>query len=107
MSLRSKLLIGLKRSGEKQFGDCSARTKQSCGCNQREKSRVAAQLRRLLALALILEGRKEEGLASLHMALAAGPRRPEVWRSLCGAFAEAGETSAAAACRRAAEDAAK
>ena len=57
--------------------------------------------------ALILAGRKQEGIASLRKALDAGPRRPEVWHSLCGAFAAAGEASAAAACRRAGKDAVK
>ncbi len=52
--------------------------------------------------ALVLAGRRDEGLAMLRRAQAAGPRRPEVWRSLCDAFAAAGDGAGAAACRRAA-----
>jgi arylsulfatase A-like enzyme/tetratricopeptide (TPR) repeat protein len=52
--------------------------------------------------ALVRSGRRDEGVAALRRALAAGPRRPEVWRSLCDGFAAAGEGGAAAACRRAA-----
>jgi arylsulfatase A-like enzyme/Flp pilus assembly protein TadD len=50
--------------------------------------------------ALVLEGRRAEGLALLHRALAIGPRRAEVWRSLALAFDAAGEAGAAARCRR-------
>ena len=52
--------------------------------------------------ALVLSGRRDEAVATLRRALAAGPRRPEVWRSLCDGFAAAGDDGAAAACRRAA-----
>jgi choline-sulfatase len=53
---------------------------------------------------LVLEGRRAEGLRVLREALAAGPRQPRVWRSLGQAFAAAGDTDAAARCRRAAEE---
>ena len=56
--------------------------------------------------ALALAGRRDEGLATLRRALAAGPRRPDVWRSLCDAFAAAGDSGAATSCRRAAAGAA-
>jgi predicted Zn-dependent protease len=49
--------------------------------------------------ALVLEGRREEGLALLQRALAIGPRRAEVWRALGAAFAAAGDTRSAARCR--------
>ncbi|HVR71128.1 MAG TPA: sulfatase-like hydrolase/transferase [Vicinamibacteria bacterium] len=50
--------------------------------------------------ALILEGRKEPGMAALHEALARRPRRAEAWLSLAAGFEAAGETAAAARCRR-------
>lgn len=50
--------------------------------------------------ALIALGRREEGLAWLQRALAASPRRPEVWRALAKAFESAGDTTAAERCRR-------
>jgi predicted Zn-dependent protease len=50
--------------------------------------------------ALVLEGRRTEGLVLLHRALAIGPRRAEVWRRLAQAFDAAGEARAAARCRR-------
>ncbi len=52
--------------------------------------------------ALILEGKREEGLNSLKRALAAPPKRPEAWLSLAAAFEAAGDFQQAAACRRAA-----
>jgi arylsulfatase A-like enzyme/cytochrome c-type biogenesis protein CcmH/NrfG len=54
--------------------------------------------------ALILEGRRDEGLRELERALAARPRRPEAWLSLAAAFAAAGDARQAAACRRAAAE---
>ncbi len=49
--------------------------------------------------ALVLEGRREEGLVLLQRALAIGPRRAEVWRALGAAFAAAGDTRSAERCR--------
>jgi predicted Zn-dependent protease len=49
--------------------------------------------------ALVLEGRREEGLALLRRALAIGPRRADVWRSLAQAFEAAGDARSAARCR--------
>jgi arylsulfatase A-like enzyme/tetratricopeptide (TPR) repeat protein len=48
--------------------------------------------------ALVLEGRREEGLVLLQRALAIGPRRADVWRSLAQAFEAAGDGRAAARC---------
>ena len=50
--------------------------------------------------ALILEGRRDEGMKTLEAALAAHPRRPDAWRSLAEAFETAGDARQAAACRR-------
>ena len=50
--------------------------------------------------ALVLEGRREEGLALLRRALTLGPRRAEVWRALAEAFEAAGEARTAARCRQ-------
>jgi predicted Zn-dependent protease len=50
--------------------------------------------------ALVLEGRREEGLALLHRALAIGPRRPEVWRALGAGFTAAGDARNAERCER-------
>ncbi len=50
--------------------------------------------------ALILEGKREEGLSALKQARAAQPRRPEAWLSLAAAFEAAGDSSQAAECRR-------
>jgi predicted Zn-dependent protease len=57
--------------------------------------------------ALILQGKRDEGLLALRRALAAQPRRPEAWQSLAAAFEAAGDSRQAAACRRAASDIAK
>jgi len=57
--------------------------------------------------ALVALGRREEGLAWLQRALAAGPRRPEVWRSLAKGFASAGDPREAERCRLRAQDAAR
>ena len=57
--------------------------------------------------ALILEGRRDEGLNMLKRAVAAQPRRPEAWLSLAAAFEAAGDSRQAAACRRAAADIAR
>jgi predicted Zn-dependent protease len=53
--------------------------------------------------ALILAGRRDEGIAALGRAIAAQPRRPEAWLSLAQAFEAAGERAKARQCRRAAE----
>jgi predicted Zn-dependent protease len=50
--------------------------------------------------ALVLEGRREEGLSLLRRALALGPRRAEVWRALAEAFEAAGDGRTAARCRQ-------
>ncbi len=50
--------------------------------------------------ALVLEGRRAEGLELLNRALAVGPRRAEVWRALGDAFAAAGEAKSAERCRQ-------
>jgi Flp pilus assembly protein TadD len=50
--------------------------------------------------ALVLEGRRTEGLLLLNRALAIGPRRIEVWRSLAQAFEAAGDARAASRCRQ-------
>jgi arylsulfatase A-like enzyme/Tfp pilus assembly protein PilF len=52
--------------------------------------------------ALLLEGKRDQGLSALKQALAAQPRRPEAWLSLAAAFEAAGNPAQAAACRRAA-----
>jgi arylsulfatase A-like enzyme/Tfp pilus assembly protein PilF len=49
------------------------------------------------------EGRRDEGLRSLRQALAAAPRRIEVWKGLARGFEEAGDAATAARCRREAE----
>jgi len=54
----------------------------------------------LLGHALVLEGRRPEGLAVLQRALAIGPRRAEVWRALAAAFEAAGDAKSAERCRR-------
>jgi arylsulfatase A-like enzyme/tetratricopeptide (TPR) repeat protein len=53
--------------------------------------------------ALIIEGKRKEGLEALRGALAAGPRRPRVWRDLAQAFAAAGDAGKAAECNRRAD----
>jgi predicted Zn-dependent protease len=50
--------------------------------------------------ALVLTGRRDEGLAALNRALQLGPRRPEVWIALARAFESAGDAGAAARFRR-------
>jgi predicted Zn-dependent protease len=50
--------------------------------------------------ALLAQGRRTEGLQSLERALAAQPRRPEVWLTLARAFDAAGVPAKAAWCRR-------
>jgi tetratricopeptide (TPR) repeat protein len=54
----------------------------------------------LLGHALVMQGRRAEGLGFLERALAIGPRRAEVWRSLADAFAAADEKKIAERCRR-------
>jgi arylsulfatase A-like enzyme/Tfp pilus assembly protein PilF len=49
------------------------------------------------------EGRRDDGLRSLRQALAAAPRRIEVWKGLARGFEEAGDTATAARCRREAD----
>jgi arylsulfatase A-like enzyme/Tfp pilus assembly protein PilF len=50
--------------------------------------------------ALVLEGRRGEGLAVLRRALNLRPRRPDVWMTLARAFEAAGDATTAAHCRR-------
>ncbi|HEV7501852.1 MAG TPA: sulfatase-like hydrolase/transferase, partial [Vicinamibacteria bacterium] len=56
----------------------------------------------VLGQAVILDGRRDEGLALLRRAEAARPRRPEAWLSLAEGFDAAGGRAAAARCRQAA-----
>jgi arylsulfatase A-like enzyme/Tfp pilus assembly protein PilF len=49
--------------------------------------------------AFVLNGRRDEGIASLERAFAAQPRRPEAWRSLAAGFQAAGDERKAALCR--------
>jgi predicted Zn-dependent protease len=53
--------------------------------------------------ALILEHRREEGLAALRSALARRPRRPEGWLSLAAAFDSGGRSREAETCRQQAD----
>ena len=57
----------------------------------------------LLGHALILEGRRDEGLATLKRAVAARPKRPRAWLSLADGFTAARDLASAEACRRAAQ----
>lgn len=52
--------------------------------------------------ALLLLGRRDEGLSVLKRAVSLTPRRPDAWLALARAFDVAGERSSAASCRRAA-----
>jgi predicted Zn-dependent protease len=54
----------------------------------------------VLGHALILEGRRAEGIALLRRAVALHPRRPQAWSSLADAFDAAGDASSAAMCRK-------
>ena len=54
----------------------------------------------VLGRALILDGQRGAGVEYLQRALAAGPRRPAVWQSLAEGFEAAGDSAAAAKCRR-------
>jgi predicted Zn-dependent protease len=53
--------------------------------------------------AAVAQGRRDEGLRTMHRALSAAPRRPEVWRTLARAFEAAGDHATAAQCRRQAD----
>ena len=53
--------------------------------------------------ALVLSGRRAEGVTALKKAVDLHPRRPEVWLTLARGFDSAGEKTAAAQCRRQAE----
>jgi len=53
--------------------------------------------------ALVLSGRRAEGVQALKKAVDLHPRRPEVWLALARGFDSAGEKTAAAQCRRQAE----
>jgi arylsulfatase A-like enzyme/Tfp pilus assembly protein PilF len=57
----------------------------------------------LLGRALVLEGRKDEGLRVLRTAASLRPPRPRVWLALASGFDQAGDAPDAAACRKAAE----
>jgi predicted Zn-dependent protease len=54
--------------------------------------------------ALVLEGRREEGVAALHRAVDLHPLRPAAWLSLARAFDAAGQPREAGLCRREAEE---
>ena len=54
----------------------------------------------LLGHALVMQGRRAEGLVVLNRAVATGPRRAEAWHALAEAFAAAGEARSAERCRR-------
>lgn len=56
--------------------------------------------------ALVLEGRREDGVAVLRKALALRPRRPEVWMSLARGFEAASDEATARLCRENARPAA-
>jgi arylsulfatase A-like enzyme/tetratricopeptide (TPR) repeat protein len=56
----------------------------------------------VLGQVAIKEGHREEGLALLHRAEAARPRRSEAWKSLAEGFDAAKDVAAAARCRQAA-----
>jgi predicted Zn-dependent protease len=49
--------------------------------------------------ALVLEGRRAEGVQMLERAMASGPRRPRVWQRLAAGFEAAGRDDLAARCR--------
>jgi predicted Zn-dependent protease len=55
--------------------------------------------------ALILEGRRDEGVVALHKAVALRPLRPAAWVSLARGFDAAGQPREADLCRRKAEEA--
>jgi Tfp pilus assembly protein PilF len=55
----------------------------------------------VLGHALVLQGRREDGLAALKRAVAARPKRPQAWMSLAAGFAAAHDQASAEACRRA------
>jgi arylsulfatase A-like enzyme len=57
----------------------------------------------LLGHALILEGRRDEGLATLRRGVAARPKRPQAWQSLAEGFTAGRDLASAEACRRAAQ----
>jgi tetratricopeptide (TPR) repeat protein len=53
----------------------------------------------LLGHALVVQGRRAEGVGALERALALRPRRAEVWRELAEGFQAAGEAKSAGRCR--------
>lgn len=55
----------------------------------------------VLGHALVLQGRREDGLAALKRGVAARPKRPQAWMSLAAGFAAAHDEASAEACRRA------
>jgi arylsulfatase A-like enzyme/tetratricopeptide (TPR) repeat protein len=57
----------------------------------------------VLGQALVLQGQREEGLATLRRAEAAHPLRPEAWLTLAEGFDAAKDPAAAARCRQAAQ----
>jgi arylsulfatase A-like enzyme/Flp pilus assembly protein TadD len=58
----------------------------------------------VLGHALVLEGRRAEGLEVLKRGLAARPKRPQAWMSLAAGFAAAHDEASAEACRRAVKE---
>ncbi len=86
-----------------------ARAYLAAGQPQKARDAATEALRRVsghpwamavLGRALVLDGQRSAGVEYLRRALAAGPRRPAVWRSLAEGFEAAGDTAAAAKCRR-------
>ena len=58
----------------------------------------------VLGHALVLQGRRDDGLAVLKRAVAARPKRPQAWMSLAAGFDAAHDEASAEACRRALEE---
>jgi choline-sulfatase len=58
----------------------------------------------VLGHALVLQGRREDGLAVLKRAVAARPKRPQAWMSLAAGFDAAHDGASAGVCRRALEE---
>ena len=89
-----------------------ARAYLAAGKTQKAREAAADALRQVsghpwamavLGRALVLDGQRAAGVEYLQRALAAGPRRPVVWQSLAEGFESAGDSAAAARCRREAE----
>ena len=55
----------------------------------------------VLGHALVVQGRRDEGLAALKRGVLARPKRPQAWMSLAAGFAAAHDEASAEACHRA------